>query len=265
MKKNTKQQNSASQKKSKQSLEKVVKRDGSVVNFDQAKIQEAVYKSFKETGEGGVQKAKKVTDKVVQMLKKGSKPGQIPKIEDIQDLVEKVLMVLDYEKTAKAYILYREKRRKLRDTEKSLEEAVDLVDQYIKEIDWQVKENSNMAYSLQGLNNYISSIVSSKYWVERVYPKNIKKNHEEGDLHIHDLDKIAAYCCGWDLQDILTTGFTGVEGKISCKPPKHFRPALGQLVNFFYTTQGETAVAQAVSNFDTLLAPFVKYDNVDYK
>lgn len=261
MKQKTKQTN---QKKSAANIEKIVKRDGSIVDFDKDKIQEAVYKAFKETNEGGVQKAKKVAGKVADMINKNQKPGQIPKIEEVQDLVEKVLMILDYEKTAKAYILYRDKRRKIRDTEKSLEEAVDLVEQYIREIDWQVKENSNMAYSLQGLNNYISSIVSSKYWVERVYPKSIKKRHEEGDMHIHDLDKLAAYCCGWDLQDLLTTGFTGVEGKISCKPPKHFRPALGQLVNFFYTTQGETAGAQAVSNFDTLLAPFVKYDNLDY-
>jgi ribonucleoside-triphosphate reductase len=262
-----KKTNSAKQKnpKTTKKVEKVVKRDGSIVDFDAGKIQEAVYKSFKETGEGGLKKAEKVTQKVEMMLKKNAKPGQVPKIEEIQDLVEKVLMVLDFEKTAKAYILYRDKRRKIRDTEKSLEDAVDLVDQYIKEIDWQVKENSNMAYSLQGLNNYISSIVSSKYWVERVYPKSIKKTHEGGDIHIHDLDKIAAYCCGWDLQDILTVGFTGVSGKISCKPPKHLRPALGQLVNFFYTTQGETAGAQAVANFDTLLAPFVRYDNLDYK
>ena len=127
-----------------------------------------------------------------------------------------------------------------------------------------MKENANMAYSLQGLNNYVSSIVSSKYWMERVYSKAIKRAHEEGDFHIHDLDKIAAYCCGWDLQDLLTRGFTGVPGKISCKPPKHFRSALGQIVNFFYTTQGETAGAQAFSNFDTLMAPFIHYDKLDY-
>jgi len=198
------------------------------------------------------------------MLNKNVKPGYIPQIEEVQDLVEKVLMILDFEETAKAYIIYRDKRRKMRDTESSLSEAVDLVNDYIKEIDWQVKENANMAYSLQGLNNYVSSIVSSKYWMERVYSKAIKRAHEEGDFHIHDLDKIAAYCCGWDLQDLLTRGFTGVPGKISCKPPKHFRSALGQIVNFFYTTQGETAGAQAFSNFDTLMAPFIYYDKLDY-
>lgn len=246
-------------------IRKIIKRDGSIVSFSQSKITEAVYKAFKETGEGGKKEARKVSEKVVKMLNGNYKPGFIPGIEKVQDLVEKVLMILDFENTAKAYILYREKRRKIRDTEASLEEAVDLIDQYIKEIDWQVKENANMAYSLQGLNNYISSIVSSKYWMERVYTKSIKRAHEEGDFHIHDLDKIAAYCCGWDLQDLLTKGFTGVPGKISCKPPKHFKSALGQIVNFFYTTQGETAGAQAFSNFDTLLAPFVKYDKLDYE
>jgi ribonucleoside-triphosphate reductase (formate) len=243
----------------------VTKRDGSVVKFSQKKITEAVYKAFREVGEGSLAKAELVSTKVAKMLDKNAKPGYIPSIEEVQDTVERILMVLDFDETAKAYILYRDKRRKIRDTEASLEEAVELVDQYLRELDWQVKENSNMAYSLQGLNNYISSIVSSKYWMERIYSKKIKRSHEEGDLHIHDLDKLAAYCCGWDLQDLLNRGFTGVEGKISCKPPKHFRTALGQLVNFFYTTQGETAGAQAFSNIDTLLAPFIRYDKLDYK
>ncbi|MFZ2975442.1 MAG: ribonucleoside triphosphate reductase [Candidatus Moraniibacteriota bacterium] len=251
--------------KVKSKIKKVVKRSGEVVPFNQKKITEAVYKAFCETREGGKKEAKQVSDKLVQLLNKNVKPGYIPQIEEIQDLVEKVLMILDFDETAKAYIIYRDKRGKLRDTESSLSEAVDLIESYIKEIDWQVKENANMAYSLQGLNNYVSSIVSSKYWMDRVYPKSIKRAHEEGDFHIHDLDKIAAYCCGWDLQDLLTKGFTGVSGKISCKPPKHFKAALGQMVNFFYTTQGETAGAQAFSNFDTLMAPFIRYDKLDYE
>lgn len=246
-------------------IRKVTKRDGTLVAFSKQKIQEAVYKSFKETSEGGRKEASKVTDKVIKLLNQSYKKRKMLDIEEVQDMVEKVLMTLDFEETAKAYILYREKRRKIRDTEATLEEAVDLVDQYLKEIDWQVKENSNMSYSLQGLNNYISSIVSSKYWMDRVFTKKIKRAHEEGSMHIHDLDKISAYCCGWDLQTLLLTGFTGVAGKISCKPAKHFRVALGQAVNFFYTAQGEAAGAQAFSNFDTLLAPFVRYDKLDYE
>jgi len=231
--------------------------------FRQGKITEAVYKAFKETGEGGIREARVVSQNVIKRLNKHFK--ETPSVEDVQDVVEEVLMDLNFDKTAKAYILYRENRRKIRDTEATLEDAVDLVNQYLGEEDWQVKENSNMAYSLQGLNNYISSIVSGKYWMDRVYNKKIKRAHEEGDLHIHDLDKISAYCCGWDLQDLLTRGFTGVAGKISCSPPKHFKTALGQIVNFFYTTQGEAAGAQAFSNFDTLLAPFIAYDKLNYK
>lgn len=245
-------------------ITRIVKRDGRVVKFEQEKITNAVMKAFAETGEGTQKDAQKVSDKVVRLLNKNFQKGNVPEIEEIQDLVERVLMILDFDETAKAYILYREQHRKIRESEESLKEAVDLVDKYIKEIDWQVKENANMSYSLQGLNNYISSIVSSKYWLNRVYSKAIRDAHDEGDFHIHDLDKIAAYCCGWDLQDLLRRGFTGVEGKIACKPPKHLRTALGQMINFFYTLQGEVAGAEAFSNFDTLLAPFVRYDKLSY-
>ena len=252
-------------KEQKNQIDRVVKRDGRVVAFDEAKITRAVLKAFAETGEGREVEAKKVTEKVVQLLNKNYKKGYVPEIEEIQDLVERVLMILDFEETAKAYILYREQHRKIRESEEALKEAVDLVDKYIQEIDWKVKENANMSYSLQGLNNYISSIVSSKYWLNRVYSKAIRDAHSEGDFHIHDLGLIAAYCCGWDLQDLLRRGFMGVPGKIACKPPKHLRTALGQMVNFFYTLQGEVAGAQAFSNFDTLLAPFVRYDKLSFQ
>jgi len=139
-----------------------------------------------------------------------------------------------------------------------------MVDQYLQESDWQVKENANMAYSLQGLNNYIVSRVAKRYWLNKIYPKQIRDVVASGDFHIHDLDSLSCYCQGWDLFDILLRGFSGVKGKVESKPPKHLRVALGQLVNFFYTLQGETAGAEAVSNFDTLLAPFVRYDNLNY-
>ncbi len=243
---------------------KVIKRSGKVVTFDQTKIAKAVSKAFTATGEGSEADAKKVAAKVAQFLNKNYKKGFIPEVEEVQDVVERVLMILDFEETAKAYILYREQHRKIRETEESLKEAVDLVDKYIQEIDWKVKENANMAYSLQGLNNYIASIVSSKYWMNRVYTKDIQEAHEGGDFHIHDLQLVAAYCCGWDLQDLLRRGFTGVAGKVACKPAKHLGSILGQMVNFIYTLQGEVAGAQAFSNFDTLLAPFVRYDKLNY-
>lgn len=141
---------------------------------------------------------------------------------------------------------------------------VKLVDDYLKKLDWQVNENSNMTYSIQGLNNYISSAISKNYWLNKIYTADIKHAHENGDIHIHDLNLISTYCVGWDLKDLLTEGFTGVNGKVKCAPPKHFRTALGQIVNFLYTMQGEAAGAQAFSNFDTLLAPFVRYDKLDY-
>jgi ribonucleoside-triphosphate reductase len=246
-------------------VKKVIKRSGDVVAFDAKKITKAVGKALAATGEGSLKEAQRVSEKVVRLLNKNYKKGYIPEIEEIQDLVERVLMVLDFEETAKAYILYREQHRKIRETEESLKEAVSLVDKYIQEIDWKVKENANMAYSLQGLNNYISSIVSSNYWMNRVYSKDVREAHKSGDFHIHDLQLVAAYCCGWDLQDLLRRGFTGVAGKVACKPAKHLGSALGQMVNFIYTLQGEVAGAQAFSNFDTLLAPFIRSDKLTYE
>ena len=137
---------------------------------------------------------------------------------------------------------------------------VDLVDQYLKKADWKINENSNMDYSLQGLNNYISSEVSKVYWLNEIYTPEIKKAHNDGDFHIHDLSLLSVYCVGWDLYDLLLQGFRGVSGKVESKAAKHLRSALGQVVNFFYTLQGEAAGAQAFSNFDTLLAPFIRYD-----
>lgn len=139
-----------------------------------------------------------------------------------------------------------------------------LVDSYLKQLDWQVKENSNMSYSIQGLNNYIASEISKKYWLNKIYPEHIKNAHISGDIHIHDLNIISVYCVGWDLKDLLSEGFTGVRGKVESSPARHFRTALGHVVNFMYTMQGEAAGAQAFSNFDTLLAPFIKYDGLSY-
>lgn len=253
-------------------VQHIIKRSGRKSVFQPEKISIAVEKAFFVTGEGDAQDAKKVQKKVVSLLEKQalkhqktSSKAYVPNIEDVQDLVEKVLMILDFEETAKAYILYREKRRQAREARASLRDAVDLVDAYLGELDWKTKENANMAYSLQGLNNYISSAVSAKYWMDRIYPEEVRDAHEDGFFHIHDLQTVSAYCCGWDLQDLLREGFTGVEGKVSCSPAKHFSVALGQMVNFIYTLQGEAAGAEAFSNFDTLLAPFVRNDRLSYK
>ena len=254
-------------------LHYIVKRSGRKVAFRIENIALAVEKAFLSTGEGSKGDALRVAKKVTSLLEKEGRKYRknsgakafVPTIEDVQDAVEKVLMILDFDETAKAYILYREQRRQVRDTKTSLDQAVHLVDNYLGELDWKTKENANMAYSLQGLNNYISSAVSAKYWMNRIYPPEIRDAHESGDFHIHDLQTVSAYCCGWDFQDILRVGFTGVDGKVSCSPPKHLGVALGQMVNFIYTLQGEAAGAEAFSNFDTLLAPFVRYDKLSYK
>lgn len=141
---------------------------------------------------------------------------------------------------------------------------IQMVDKYLNLLDWEVNENSNMTYSIQGLNNYIASNISKNYWLNKIYPSKISNAHKNGDIHIHDLSIISVYCVGWDLKDLLLEGFKGVKGKLACSPAKHFRTALGQIVNFLYTMQGEAAGAQAFSNFDTLLAPFIRYDNLDY-
>jgi len=243
---------------------KIQKRDGSIVDFDQPKITKAIYKALTATGQGDGHRSKKVSDRVVHILNRRFKKDEIPQVEQIQDIVEEVLILENLVETAKAYILYREQRRRVREAASALDESVEMVDNYIKELDWQVKENANMAYSLQGLNYYGVSAITKKYWLNKVYPKEVREALESGDFHIHDLDNLSTYCCGWDLYDLLLKGFQGVTGKVESKPAKHFRTALGQLVNFFYTLQGESAGAQAISSFDTLLAPFVRHDNLSY-
>jgi ribonucleoside-triphosphate reductase len=199
----------------------------------------------------------------MKVLNKKFHPRSIPAVEEIQDTVEEVLIRARQIRVAKAYILYRDQHAKIREI--SARFNVDLMDQYLKQIDWQVNENSNMVFSLQGLNNYISSEISKIYWLDKIYPLEIRQAYINGDFHIHDLNILSVYCVGWDLCDLLAQGFKGAAGKIESKPPKHFRSALGQVVNFFYTLQGEAAGAQAFSNFDTLLSPFIRYDNLNYK
>ena len=240
----------------------IKKRDGRKVAFDRKKIERAIEKAGLETGEFDSAQAKKLTDRVIAIFEKRSSK-RLPTVEEIQDVVEDILLSSKYKKTAKAYIIYRDQHKKLREVTSGA--YIDLVDQYLSKLDWKVKENSNMGYSLQGLNTYISSEASKTYWLDKIYTPKQGQAHKDGDLHIHDLNLLSVYCVGWDLQDLLREGFTGVEGKVSSKPARHFRSALGQVVNFFYTLQGEAAGAQAFSNFDTLLAPFIREDNLNYK
>jgi ribonucleoside-triphosphate reductase len=244
---------------------KIKKRDGAIVNFEKNKIYNAVFQAITATGQGDGQKTKKVSDRVVKILNRRFKKDEIPNVEQIQDIIEEVLILEGLVETAKAYILYREQRRKIREAVVVLDEAVEKIDQYLEKLDWKVRENANMAFSLQGLNQYGVSNIVKKYWLNKIYPKEIREAHQSGDFHLHNLDTLAVYCSGWDLYDLLFKGFGGVPGKMSSKPAKHLRSALGQVVNFLYTITGEVAGAVSFSNFDTLLAPFIRYDNLNYQ
>ena len=248
------------------SLSQVVKRDGSVVPFDRTRIENAIYAAARAVGNGeGRPWAETLSWAVTGLVDEriGSN-GHLPHVEEIQDIVEEVLIKSGKPAVAKAYILYRQQRAEARDARRMILDGEALVDDYLRRADWRVNENSNMNYSLQGLNFYIASSIAARYWLQKVYPVEVQNAHIAGDFHIHDLGMLSTYCCGWDLQDLLRIGFGGVPAMLESKPPKHLRTALGQLVNFFYTLQGESAGAQAMSSFDTLLAPFVRYDGLDY-
>ena len=240
----------------------IKKRDGRTAKFDRKKIEKAIEKAGLETGEFNATQAVELTDKVLDVLEARNQK-RLPSVEDIQDIVEDALIDSKFKKTAKAYIIYRDQHKKLREITSNAH--VDLIDKYLENLDWKVNENSNMGYSLQGLNNYVSAEITKTYWLDKIYTSKIGQAHKEGDLHIHDLNLLSVYCVGWDLPDLLQEGFTGVAGKVASKPAKHFRSALGQVVNFFYTLQGEAAGAQAFSDFDTLLAPFIRADKLSYK
>lgn len=246
-------------------LHYIRKRDGRIVSFDPEKITEAIFKAAKAVGGSDREPAKKISDSLIGILEVIYKDDRIPTVENVQDLVEKMLIERGHAKVAKAYILYRDQHRKIREGKDLLNEGLQLIEQYLDRSDWRVNENSNMSYSLQGLNNHIASGITAKYWLERIYPPEIREAHVNCDIHLHDLGLLSAYCVGWDLKDLLTRGFGGVPGKIESRPAKHFRSALGHVVNFFYTLQGESAGAQAFANFDTYLAPFIYYDKLSYK
>ncbi len=251
-------------------LGKVEKRNGAVVDFDRMKVEDAIFKALVATHDSKSRKnlrklAEVATDYTIDNLTEVCNNHITPKVEDIQDGVEVVLMKMGEYETAKKYIKYRYEHKRMRETKKTAMDIMGIFDEYIGQSDWTVRENSNMSYSLQGLNNHVIAKATKTFWLNTVYDESIRESHENGDMHIHDLGLLSTYCCGWSLEDLLMNGFAGVSGKVESSPAKHFEAALMQLVNFIYTLQGEAAGAQAVSNFDTLLAPFVHFDNLDYK
>jgi len=245
-------------------LKQIIKRDRTVVPFKKEKIVLAIFKAATAVGGNDFATSERLADEVVKIAEERY-PDGIAEVEGIQDIVEKVLIENGHAKTAKAYILYREKRRSAREANALIGATINMFTEYLNDRDWQINENANTQKSINGLNNYVREAFTKNYWLHEIYPEEVRNAHLSGDIHIHDLGFFGPYCAGWDLRQLLMYGFGGVPGKVESKPPKHLRSFLGQIVNSTFTTQGESAGAQAWSSIDTYCAPFIRYDNLDYK
>lgn len=245
-------------------LSHIIKRDGSVKDFDASKIAAALSKAGKATGEFDAVRAQALTEEIV-LPKLRALNLVTPHIEQVQDAVEHALFDAGYFKTLRAYIVYREQRQKARDARQSWVNVESSINEYLQQLDWRVNANANQGYSLGGLILNVSGKVIANYWLNYIYPAEVGRAHREGDVHIHDLDMLSGYCAGWSLRTLLTEGLNGVPGKVEASAPKHLSSATGQIVNFLGTMQNEWAGAQAFSSFDTYLAPYIKKDNVPYE
>ena len=245
-------------------IESVTKRDGTLAPFDSTKIYNAINKAGTTTGEFGEQESWLLTAQVLKVLKHKFSES-LPSIEQIQDIVEQVLISSNYFATAKAYILYRDQRNRARTDHKVMVDVESSVNEYLEKLDWRINENANQGYSNGGLILNVSGKVTANYWLSHVYPAEVGEAHRNGDIHIHDLSMLAAYCAGWSLKNLLHEGFNGVPGKAEAGPAKHLSAAVGQMVNFMGTLQNEWAGAQAFSSVDTYLAPYVRNDKLTYQ
>jgi len=244
-------------------MDLIRKRDGRIVKFEPEKITSAIYKAAVACRGSDYGQAVGLCEKVLDQLEQLPE-GHTPDVEEIQDTVEKVLIENGHAMTAKAFILYREKRRGARRLNSLIGATIDMFTDYLNDKDWQIKENANQQKSVNGLNNYVREIFTRSYWLHEIYPVEVREAHEAGAIHLHDLGFLGPYCAGWDLRQLLIQGFGGVPGKVESKPARHLRSFLGQIVNSTFTTQGETAGAQAWSSFDTYCAPFIRKDNLTY-
>ncbi len=242
-------------------LKEIVKRDGKIESFKPEKITWAIFNAALACGGNDFSRAESLCKQVLDLAEK-TYVDRIPDVEGIQDLVEKVLIENGHAQTAKAYILYREKRKSAREINALIGATIEMFTNYLGDKDWQIQENANTQKSINGLNNYVRETFTKKYWLHEVYPAEVREAHESGDAHIHDLGFFGPYCAGWDLRQLLMDGFGGVNGKVESYPAKHLRSFLGQIINSTFTTQGETAGAQAWSSFDTYCAPFIYYDQL---
>ena len=243
----------------------VVKRDGSTADFDIAKISAALRKAFDAQGRNS---HPTVIDllalKVTADFESKIKDGKIA-VEDIQDSAESVLIQAGYADVAKAYILYRKQREKIRNMKSTILDYKELVDSYVKVTDWRVKENSTVTYSVGGLILSNSGAITANYWLSEIYDEEIANAHRRADIHLHDLSMLTGYCAGWSLKQLIQEGLGGIPGKITSSPASHLATLCNQMVNFLGIMQNEWAGAQAFSSFDTYLAPFVKVDDLTYE
>jgi len=247
-------------------LTKIRKRDGRLVDFDQAKITDAIWKAAQSVGGTDKDMAKALSDRVMAMLEDMFGGTTVPTVEQIQDIVEKILVENGHYKTAKAYILYRKQHEKIRETKTLMVDVNNTIGEYLNQTDWRVKENANEAYSFSGLLLHTAGKVMSNYNLNEMYPSEIANAHKKGYFHIHDLSHgVIGYCAGWSLKNLLIWGFGGVPNKVNCKAAKHLSTVVHQMVNYIGCLQMEFAGAQAFSSVDTLLAPFIKVDNLEYK
>ncbi len=245
-------------------ITKIRKRDNTVVPFRKEKIAWAIFKAATAVGGDDFDLAQRLCDQVVERANE-TIGQETADVEQVQDIVEKILIQNNYARTAKAYILYREKRRGAREANALIGATIDMFSDYLDDKDWQIQENANTQKSINGMNNYVRETFTRQYWLHEVYPEEIRNAHISGDFHLHDLGFFGPYCAGWDLKQLLMDGFGGVPGKVESSPAKHLRSFLGQIVNSTFTTQGETAGAQAWSSIDTYCAPFIRYDNMKKK
>jgi len=238
------------------------KRDGSCAPFDSERIFSAIFRAGSASGEYDEEEARLLTAQVIKII--SHLPDAVPDVERIQDIVEQILISANHFATARAYIVYREQHKRLRQDRKSLVDVASSVNEYLDRADWRVSANANQGYSLGGLILNTSGKIIANYWLSHVYAPEIGQAHRSGDLHIHDLDMLAGYCAGWSLRMLLHEGLNGVPGKVEAGPAKHMSSAVGQIVNFLGTLQNEWAGAQAFSSFDTYMAPFIRKDNLGY-
>ncbi len=241
----------------------VIKRSGAIAPFDRAKICSAIVRAGKATGAFDDSEAQLLTSQALKVLTHRFH-DRAPHIEQVQDVVEQVLISANHFSTARAYIVYREQRSRLRRDQRTLVDVATSMNEYLQRADWRVNANANQGYSLGGLILNVSGKVVANYWLSHVYSPEIGRAHREGDLHIHDLDMLAGYCAGWSLRMLLMEGLNGVPGKVEAGPPRHLSSAVGQIVNFLGTLQNEWAGAQAFSSFDTYMAPFIRKDNLPF-